>query len=206
MANLIYLDTETLDVTKRSGSIIQLAGIIEIDGKIKEKFNYKFRPVKGSVIEKECLNFLKENSGISKSTILGYEAPSKFLNEWLLLLNKYVKVKQDRFVIVGYNVNFDIEHLRNWFKLMLVPNMFFKYFESVPIDVMNLIKFLLQDISNQMSNFKLGNVYKVLSDMKLVSSLPESTRFHDAMFDIEMTRNIYVELLEPLSLKFEERI
>lgn len=44
MSKIIYLDTETTGLDKEKNDVIQVAGIIEIDGKEVERFNIFCQP------------------------------------------------------------------------------------------------------------------------------------------------------------------
>ena len=50
---ILYLDTETTGITANS-AVIQFAGIIEIDGEVKEEFNIRCKPHKDADISEKA--------------------------------------------------------------------------------------------------------------------------------------------------------
>ncbi|MDD3178045.1 MAG: exonuclease domain-containing protein [Candidatus ainarchaeum sp.] len=52
----LYFDVETTGLNPEKHGLIQFSGIIEIDGEIKEKFNFKIKPFDSDLIEESALN------------------------------------------------------------------------------------------------------------------------------------------------------
>lgn len=108
---ILYLDTETTGITYRS-TIIQLAGIIEIDGEVKEIIDLYCSPFPDSEISEEALAI----TGLSKEKILQFEAAPVVCEKFTSILGNYVNKydKKDKFIVIGHNVKFDLDMLRNW--------------------------------------------------------------------------------------------
>jgi DNA polymerase-3 subunit epsilon len=187
---LLWIDLETTGLDPLNHGIIQLAGIIEIKGIIKEEFNFKVKPIKGDGITKRAM----EVHGININTIKSFEDPSSTLERFIALLSKYVDPfnKKDKFQLIGYNSKFDYDFLRKWFEKQ-GEKWFGSYIWFPPIDVMNLSAYFLSDRRGEISNFKLDNIASLFG----IESTDD--QLHDAAFDIEMTRELYNKLLEQRS-------
>ena len=53
---LLWLDTETTGLNKEKCDIIQLAGIVIINGEEKERFNFHCQPMNYETIEQEAMD------------------------------------------------------------------------------------------------------------------------------------------------------
>ena len=60
---LIYLDTETTGFDPKVNGLLQLAGCIQIDAKVVEKFDWKMKPVNDDVVYAESA---AEKTGYTK--------------------------------------------------------------------------------------------------------------------------------------------
>jgi len=56
---ILWLDTETTGIDPSLHSIIEIAGIIDIDGVPEKEFSYKVQPHKDFEIDEEALNISK---------------------------------------------------------------------------------------------------------------------------------------------------
>ena len=85
---IIYLDVETGGLNCEINPLLQLSGLIEIDGKVKEKFDMLIKPFKNSKIDQEALIVQnKTMEYIDKFHLLeDTEAYLKFLK----ILDKYI--------------------------------------------------------------------------------------------------------------------
>ena len=55
MIKIIFIDTETGGVNAEKSALIQLSGIIEVDGTEKEKFNFYIKPFVNSEVNEKAL-------------------------------------------------------------------------------------------------------------------------------------------------------
>lgn len=206
----IFYDLETTGLNKNKCSIIQLSGCIEIDGEMKEFFDFKMRPWDGSEFEVKALE-MYEDRGITMDVILGFDSPKKIFKQFQELLCKYVNKydKKDKFYLYGYNNRgFDDDFLRNYFNKMNDPY-FGSFFHQNTIDIMVLASEYLLEVRPNMPNFKLQTVAEVLQ-LDVQTEL-----LHDAEYDIKLTRlayNIfktnpnfkrYVEVMQDLSVEMD---
>lgn len=89
---ILYLDTETTGITANS-AVIQFAGIIEIDGEVKEEFNIRCKSHKDADISEKALEEMEN------------------------IFEKYCSKfdKNDKFVLVGQNIKFDFQKLHEFY-------------------------------------------------------------------------------------------
>lgn len=184
----LFYDLETTGLHPCQNGIHQISGCIEIDGDVKEWFNFKVKPFDSDLIDDKAL----ETSRVTKEQIMEYESANQVYIKFLGVLNKYVDKfnKKDKFFLIGYNNSkFDDQFLRSWFG-KLNDKYFGSWFWPNTVDVMSLASNYLMSVRENMENFKLMTVSKQLG-----FSVDE-TKLHDALYDIELTRNIYIKIVD----------
>lgn len=180
---LFYLDLETTGVRFWKNGIHQISGAIEIDGDVKEEFNFHVKPYKDALIEDEALKI----GGITRDDLNDYAEMSDVYDQIVSMLARYVDRydKKDKFFIVGYNnASFDNAFFRAFFK-QNNDEYFGSWFWSVPIDVMILAQQFLMGLRADMPDFKLKTVAAHLG-MNV-----EEDQLHNATYDIHLTRGLY---------------
>lgn len=188
MSKLFYYDLETTGVRYWRNGIHQISGLIEIDGVVKETFNFHVRPNPEADIDPQAL----EVGGVTLEMIQGYPGMKEVHAKIIYMLSKYVDRynKADKFFLIGYNnSSFD----DNFFKAFFEQNddkYFFSWFWSSKIDVMVLASQFLVERRHLMENFKLHTVAKELGIEVTEENL------HDALYDIKLTREIHKKILE----------
>lgn len=111
---VLYLDTETTGTNPRRHGIIQFAGIIEIDGEVKETLNLKFRPFETDEIDDEALRITGTERSELESRMTSREAYQQICSFFSRHCNKFDR--DDKFYPAGYNVRFDLDMLSEFFK------------------------------------------------------------------------------------------
>lgn len=180
---LFYFDLETTGVRHWKNGIHQISGAIEIDGEIKEYFNFNVQPYHLALIEQEALDV----SGVTKEDINLYKPFKDTYIQLCQLLSKYVSKfdKKDKFFLVGYNnASFDNAFLRAFF-VQNSDNYFGSYFWSSHIDVMVLAAQYLMTKRHLMVDFKQSTVARELG-----INVDES-KLHDAVYDVDIMVQIY---------------
>ncbi len=182
----IYIDTETTGVDPKANGIIQLAGIIELGEQKMESFNYKVKPFPGDIILDSALVV----SGNTRKGIEDFEPPGLVFHKFLRLLDSYVDKfnKRDKFHFIGYNSRFDDSFLREWFN----KNNADKYaygsrFWWPSIDVSNMAAVELMKYRKEFPDFKLMTVASRCIET-------DKGKAHDALYDVEITRQLYKHL------------
>jgi len=179
----IFLGLETTGVNVRKHSIHQIAGFIEVDGEVVEKFDIKTRPHPKAEYEPIALTICKK----TEAELKAYPEMAKAYRKLIRVLTKYVdkyNPKQKAFLI-GFNIShFDSVFLRAWFE-QNGDSFIDSWFWKSEIDVMSLAAQYLITRRENMPSFKLKRVAKELGIEIKEESL------HDAFYDVELTRDIY---------------
>lgn len=183
MVKLFYFDLETTGVKHWRNGIHQISGAIEIDGVIKEHFDFKIQPYKDAAIEQEALDI----AGIKESDLQNYLPFSEGYALITSMLSQYVDKfnKKDKFFLVGYNnASFDNQFFRAFF-VQNRDNYFGSWFWSSSIDVMVLASQKLISQRHEMIDFKQSTVAKFLSIEV------DDSKLHDAEYDVNLMIQIY---------------
>ena len=183
MAKLFFYDLETTGLKFWKNGIHQISGCIEIDGDVKEEFNFHVKPNPACVIEDEALDV----SGVTLEQINAYPDMNVVYNQVKTMLSKYVNRynKYDKFFLVGFNnAPFDNQFFRAFF-VQNYDNYFGSYFWSSAIDVMVLAANHLKSTRHTMEDFKLKTVANTLG------VTVDESKLHDALYDIYLTRAVY---------------
>ncbi len=186
MAKLFFFDLETTGLLHWKNGIHQMSGCIDIDGVTKEIFDFKVRPNPKAIIEQSALDV----AGVTKEQVEAYPTMQEVYKELIEILSKYVDKfdKKDKFYLIGFNnASFDNQFLRAFF-VQNNDNYFGSWFWSNPLDVFIMATPKLMSVRHEMENFQLKTVAK-----KLGIEIDES-RLHDAVYDIEITREIYLSI------------
>lgn len=187
MNKIIFIDTETGGVNAEKSALIQLSGIIEVDGTEKEKFNFYIRPFENSEVNEKALEVqgrTLEELGTEK-----YIDESIIYQEFLEILDKYIDKydKNDKFIVAGYNVKFDIDILKALFERN--NNKFlFSYFNSFMLDPLYSVRLL-----------QVAGMLPVLENNKLETWCKYfniELKAHDSLQDITATKKLIEKLIE----------
>ena len=182
----LFYDTETTGLSPLSHGLHQIAGIITVDGVVKEKFNIKVAPNPLAIIEQKAL----DTAGVTEEQIKAYQPMRAGYLQFDALMSKYVNCydKQDKVHLIGYNNRrFDDDFLRQWY-VQNGSQYFGASFWADSIDVLVLASEALKKHRHTMIDFKLHTVAKTLG------IAVDESRLHDAMYDTELTKAIYDEI------------
>lgn len=188
MKKVCWIDCETggLDPTKHD--IVQLAGIVEIDGEIKETFELRMRPSNPERLTAEALAVTKQTTAEVMAHPLsqaeGYRA-------FVSVLAKYVDRfnRADKMVWAGQNPRFDIDFVRALFTVN-GDKYFGSWFWGTAIDLGGFALALqLMGLMPQTINHKLGTICEALQ-------VPLDA--HKALDDVQATRTAFYKLVERL--------
>lgn len=198
---VFWFDVETLSFDGDQSDIIQLAGMIEIDGKIVEKFSWWVRPdvYDDDKIIPGIWDFHKTNINRTKEQILTEGISSKELYDNLIeMFSKYVDKydRNDKFVVGGYNVMFDVNKLNGLFKFH-GDNYMFSFLSSQKIDPMYLVPFVIPDYPH--NKMKLVQMWEYLIECGMeVPEKIKNANAHEAFTDVVRTYMIYKKFCVPV--------
>ena len=182
MGKIAWIDTETTGINFKDSAILQLAVLIEIDKKIVEEFSINMQPHEDATIAPAALRV----HGITHVQWEHFDLPTIGLHKLRQQLGKHVNKynKNDKFVVAGYNVNFDVQMLRSIF-LRDGDKFFGSWFFWPVIDVQTYVAEAIISQNLNLVNYKLGTVCKHYGiDIEA----------HEALSDITATRNLYKHL------------
>lgn len=178
----LFCDTETSGIDPSKHGVIQIAGIIDIDGVIQETFDIKVQPFKNQLISKESMKI----NGLTTEDLHNHLLPQEGYDALIKVFSKYISKfdKTDKFFLVGYNSTFDDAFLRKFF-----INCGDEYYGSFiwwpTIDVATFAAEFLKEERSKFPNFKLSTVAKALG------IAVDETKLHEALYDSILTRSIY---------------
>jgi len=197
----IFIDTETTGLNYRKHDILQLSMLIEIDGDITKEFNEYSQPFHYDTIEEKSL---KKNN-LSIEQIKTFQTPKEMFDKFASTMknsgiDRYNK--DDKAVLIGYNIDFDFEFLRRF--LYLNDYMFVSkegkkrdvidcYVNKYAIiDVLPLIRWAKHTGNIDVPNCKLETITKYFN----IEHNP-----HNSLSDIKATRELYKICLDKFSWK-----
>ena len=158
--NYTIVDLETTGLDPYYDEIIEISGLKVKNNKITKTFSSLIKP------KRKIDEFITELTGITNEMV----ANSPSINE---IITDFIEFIEDD-IIVGHNVNFDINFLYD--NYMKVTN---KELKNDYIDTMRLARNLLKDLRHHRLK-DLINYYKI-----------EATSFHRALSDCNSTFSIY---------------
>jgi DNA polymerase-3 subunit epsilon len=142
MSKILYIDTETTGLDKTKSGLTELACIVEINGVQVDKLLLQINTTtynKDIAIEDEALTL----TGKTKELINSYPTSKDQFEMFIDLLDQYIDKydKTDKFQLNGYNTNFDIGFIQEWFKDN-DHKYYGSYFNYKELDVFALVKYL----------------------------------------------------------------
>lgn len=186
MNKIIFIDTETGGVNPEKAALIQLSGIIRIDKKDVEKFNFYIKPFENSEVTEKALEV--QGRTLEELKTEKYIEEKEVYKQFVSLLDKYIDKydRTDKFVVAGYNVRFDVDILKAFFQRH-GNNFLFSYLDSSMLDPLYSIRLL-----------QIAEVLPVLENNKLETWCKYfgiELKAHDSLEDIEATKKLIGKLI-----------
>lgn len=186
MNKIIFIDTETGGVNPEKSALIQLSGIIRIDKKDVEKFNFYIKPFENSEVTEKALEV--QGRTLEELKTDKYVEEKEVYKQFINLLDKYIDKydRTDKFVVAGYNVRFDVDILKAFFQRH-GNNFLFSYLDSSMLDPLYSIRLL-----------QIAEVLPVLENNKLETWCKHfgiELKAHDSLEDIEATKKLIGKLI-----------
>ena len=182
----ICIDCETTGLNGKYNAPWQVAGVIRIDGEIKEEFDFKMNP--GTEVNYDMKALAVSN--VTMSDLQSYPQQALVFTKFMSMLRAYVNQydSKDKFHFIAYNAQFDADFIRNWMSRN-GNNWFGSFFWWPPHCCMLKAAEALKHVRPTLGNFKLGTVCAHLG-----IDFSDSDA-HDGLYDIRKTIELY-DLLE----------
>lgn len=188
MNKVLWLDLETTGVMPNLHGVHQMAGLIEIDGKVEDQFNFHVQPWPLAQIIPKAL----EHSGVTLEQIRQYPPMAEVGEKVLAKLGTYVNYRDgsDKYLMAGYGVaGFDSKFFDKWL-WQATTHLLKHWFHSPTRDVLVLATEYLIANGIAVTTYQQSNVAKVLGLDVATNEL------HDAEYDVSLSRNIY-NIIQP---------
>lgn len=175
---VFYFDTETTGFDSVKHDIIQIAGIVEVNGKEMSEFNFKCQPFNYAAVEEQALEVNK----ITMEALRTFPEPRIIYNQLIGVLNKYVDRydKADKFTIAGQNASFDAGFLKEFF-IKNGDSYFGSWFNYQHVDLVAFSRVLQYAGLLDTENVRLAT---------LAEKFGVELKAHDALEDIRATREL----------------
>lgn len=182
MSKIFWVDTETTGLDPVKNEPWEIAGFMEINGKVVgDPIHLRCKPRRPENFSEKAL----EMSGLNLDEIMSFMDPGVAYMRLVAWLSVHISRfdKFDKAIIAGYNSKFDKDFLYHWF--VDSGDMFFhSYFHYYNLCLYNLLQ----------ACFALGTYPKNVSRLKLEQIAPFlniSLDAHEAMSDIKATKDIF---------------
>lgn len=183
MATIIWIDIETTGLNPQRHAMVQVAGIVEVDGVMGERWNLRMRPDINAEIDDTALAI----NGLTREKMA--EHPYSAAKGCAML--RGILSKYERYIIAGWRVAFDVRFLCALFEMhggfsdFDVQRSLYPVLDVAPMAVAYLAEInALQTVAP----FNLGSVADYLRVMPI-------GELHDAETDVRLTREVYRALL-----------
>lgn len=192
---MLWIDTETTGIDPTLHSMIEIAGIIDIDGSIKETFEFRCKPHPDFDINPRAL-LINE---LSEDIIWNFPDMKETHSALLKIFSKYIDKfnRNDKFIVCGQNIKFDIDILSHFFTRLGDP-----YLGSW-IDFRKRIE--LYDITNCMRILEFIKS-ETVSLGPLCKEFGIPIQAHNALSDIKATRELYYTIVDNLEWKWGKNL
>lgn len=188
MSKVLYLDVETTGLSPVENGLVEVACIVEVNGKVKDRFECLINPATYQSKVVKVTDEALEINGRTVSELCTFPKSGDQFKRFIKFLDKHVNKfdKTDKFRVSGYNVKFDIDFIRAWFDDN-GHTFYGSYFSHKDLDVFALVKHLTFAGCIDTEDEKLGTICKHFG----IKHNP-----HEAMSDIKATRKLHKLLMK----------
>jgi DNA polymerase-3 subunit epsilon len=175
---ICWIDVETTGLNPVLQDVIQVAGLIELDGEVVEEFEFKCQPFSWDNIQDAALKV----HGYDVSTLRDFEDPCIVRSKMEKILSNYVNKfdREDKYYFAGYNAPFDQGFMNHFWK-KAGDKYFNSYFQYKTYDIFPLFMVYAEALKLPVPNHKLVTAAKHFGI---------EINAHDALSDIRATREV----------------
>lgn len=176
----LYLDVETTGTTPGRHGIIQVACIVEIDGKVEAEKDFRMRPFAQDDIDMKAL----EINGVTPEQIKTLPEPLETFMAITDLFSKFIDKydRNDKFYPAGYRVDFDMAFLKAFWDKNGDPY-FGSYFNGKAVDPLPWLFMLDWSGKISLPNYRLATVCEHFG-------IELGEQAHDALADVRAVREL----------------
>jgi len=190
---VLYLDLETTGTDANNNAIIQIAGIIEINGEVKDEFDFHIKPFVGAEVKLDAIAI----NGQTLESLATYPDGIIVKKQVTDLFGKYIdsykknKGINDKFQFVGWNGDFDFQFLSKFWERNNDKYLgsYIHYYHR--LDTQKILNALWAMGKIEIENTKLETIAAYFG-----ISL---TNAHDALGDVRATREITLQVCQKLN-------
>lgn len=187
MKKILYLDTETTGLNPKVHDVVQIAGIVEINGRMIKEFSFHCQPFDFSTIQPTALKVNK----LTMQDLKSFDPPIVAVAKFIACISEYVDRYEpsDKFVIAAHNSQFDYNFVKNWWQKAETKIPFHSFFSKNTIDTLAISKTLIE-------NGYIGTKSAKLESLAGHYNLSYGERgAHDALADTRVMRDLYKKIL-----------
>lgn len=178
LSEILWVDTETGGVDEKKHALVQLSAIIEIDGKEIDSIDLKMKQYGNKTIEQKALQV--QNRTIED--IATFDDPIECFNKFKKFLARRPASKQNRYIMAGYNADFDCRFISEWYKdITGGPFEYWDYMQFSPIDILPTLRAMRHYGIISSIDTRLETMCKLFGI---------ELNAHDSMSDIRATMNL----------------
>lgn len=181
---VFWFDTETGGVNHETDALLQPSAIIEIDGKEVDSIDLKMRPLPGKKVHLEALQVQNR----TMEDINSFGDPREAFSKFTRFIARHPKSKTDRYIMAGYNADFDCRFLNQWYRdITCGPYAYWDYLQFSPVDAIPILRAMRHYGILDLPDTKLSTV---------CAHFGIEINAHDSMSDIRATRELTNMLME----------
>ncbi len=182
MSKVIWIDTETTGLEFEKHGLREVACIVEIDNIVIDEF-LLYIDTTTYKNEKYISKYVKDAMGITEDKLKEYPSSASQMEVFRKKVEQHIDLedKNDKFMFAGFNVKFDSEFIKDWYKDNGCAKYFYKSFGYQEIDVLGFVRKLkylelFETENNQLKT--LSNHFDIEIDA------------HEALSDIQATKKL----------------
>jgi len=188
MSKVIWIDTETTGLDPKIHGLREVACIVEIDNIVVDEFLLHIDTTTYAK-EKYISKYVKDVMGVTEEKL--QENLSSFIQikDFREIVEQHIDIEDssDRFMMAGFNTEFDFGFIEAWYKDNLMPLEFFNTFGYQKIDVLEFVR-----------NLKYLNLFETKNNKleTLCNHFDIEINAHEALSDIQATKKLHEVLAE----------
>jgi DNA polymerase III alpha subunit (gram-positive type) len=194
---LFYFDCETTGVHRVHDDIWQIAGMVEIDGKVIDAVNIKMKPRNIERMPAKLFDMFNT----TKEEMMNYPSRESAFEKLLVFFSKHtdIETRKDSLIPVGHNAaSFDMGFFKKFFD---------EEFKHKNVNWQFLLDYHCIDTMNLCALAALAGVFPDAADSLRLSEsckmmgIPfDENEAHDALYDVKKTRTLFKKFSDIITI------